>query len=392
MTIRPVLIKEDRYNGNYPIKICVTIKGVRAYYSVGIKVKTDQWNDEDCVVRRNNPSYTIHNRKIQNKIDQAHDFINDTAKKGKPISSSLVVRHLRGGSENDSVYHYIEKYISDFGGTLKGNTLRQYQSFLDKLKAYQERLYFSEVDHTWLRKYLQHLSKSPNLNLFKRDEHVPLANNTIHRHWVFLKKFFNSAIKDGITENYPFRTFDNSPKYKQTIRTFLLIEEVDKIEGLLNKPLDEGMRIVINYFLLGCYSSLRYSDLEMFNYDNFVQGNRLILRATKNGEIISMEINNRLRSVLERLKSLPKVYSEQKCNEYLKSVAKLAGIKKHITTHVARHSFCTHCLRLKVDDRTIAKRMGITLKTLETYKHLLDADVDEEMRVWDEWDKKNKTI
>jgi integrase len=140
--------------------------------------------------------------------------------------------------------------------------------------------------------------------------------------------------------------------------------------------------VTINYFLLGVYSGLRFSDWQRFSYDGFIQGDRIILGAKKNGEIIGMKMHDKLKAVVERLRTMPAIYSEPKTNEYLKGIATLAGINKNITCHVSRHTYCTHCLRLGIQDDVIAQTMGITLKTLQIYKHLLDSEVDSEIGKW----------
>jgi len=135
---------------------------------------------------------------------------------------------------------------------------------------------------------------------------------------------------------------------------------------------------------LGCYSGLRYSDWNRFNYEEFIQGDRLIFRAKKNRAAVTILMHDKLKEVVQRLRNLPAVYTEQKTNFYLKSIAVLAGINKNLTTHVARHTFATNCLRLKYPDNYIAQAMGITKETLEVYKHLINPELDVEMLKWNE--------
>lgn len=370
MTTRAVLIgKKDRY-GKQPVKICVTIKGKRTYCSTGKRIKESDWNGKE--VKKTAPDAASLNAFIRKKIAEVDRALTDMQLRGEPVTVHNVSRKLRNKNVNDSFFPYANALVKDLvKKKFSPGTIKNYNKYLKKIKENCSNFHFSDVDHKWLRKFEGFLHQDG------------YANNTIHSCFKIFKKIFNSARKDGVTENYPFVNYD-SPRYRQTLRTFLTYEELIKIEELLNKPLPNYIENTIKYFLLGAFSSLRFGDWRKFNYEGFVQGDRLVVRTTKTGEIVSVKMHQKLREAVERLKDAPPIYSEPKTNYYLKAVAKLAGINKNITTHVSRHSYCTHCLRLNISESIIARTMGINTKTLQTYKHLMDSTVDEELQKWNE--------
>jgi hypothetical protein len=65
----------------------------------------------------------------------------------------------------------------------------------------------------------------------------------------------------------------------------------------------------------------------------------------------------------------------------LARVAEKAGIKKHITPHVFRHSRITHLIKEKVSESVIKLMMwgNITTEMFQTYAHLTGQDIDAEM-------------
>ena len=71
-----------------------------------------------------------------------------------------------------------------------------------------------------------------------------------------------------------------------------------------------------------------------------------------------------------------KVPSPQKYNTYLKHISELAGIKKHITTHTARHSGAVRLINCETPLEIVSKILGHTseLQTKE-YARLLDVSV-----------------
>lgn len=57
----------------------------------------------------------------------------------------------------------------------------------------------------------------------------------------------------------------------------------------------------------------------------------------------------------------------------VKSAAKKAGIQKHVTPHVFRHSFATHLLEMDYDIRTVQELLGHKdVKTTMVYTHVLN--------------------
>jgi site-specific recombinase XerD len=62
------------------------------------------------------------------------------------------------------------------------------------------------------------------------------------------------------------------------------------------------------------------------------------------------------------------VLSNQKTNEYLKEITKIAGIDKKITFHSARHTLATNGLDMGIPIKVISKILGHTeLKTTQIY-------------------------
>ena len=69
-------------------------------------------------------------------------------------------------------------------------------------------------------------------------------------------------------------------------------------------------------------------------------------------------------------------------NETLKILAKMVGIKKNVTTHVARHSFAVRCAELGISIETTAELMGVTVKTCQIYYRITGRKIDMEVERW----------
>lgn len=367
-----IILEKVNQKGECPLVIFIQCRHGRTKKSTGISIKPEQW-DPGRGVKKNNSLYQQFNQAIENQISEVKRKIFEYELSGNELSITIIKALIHEQKIHFSLVEYAEKLVEQLQGKYTESTLTTYQTEINRLKGYinpDEKLGFNDVTPEWLRKYENYLRERQ------------LANNTIDKAWKVLKKFFNMARRDKLTNNYPFAQYDN-PKYKQTDRTHLTFDEVKSIEEVLNKPLHRSLIISANYFLLGCYSGLRYSDWQRFDYQTLVQDSRLILRAKKNGTLVNLPIHPLMRNVLERLRNLPPPFSEQKTNEHLKAISELAGIGKKITTHVARHSFAIRCLELRMSEETVAHYMGITVRTVKHYAKVTASKLDSEFAAWD---------
>lgn len=366
-TIRPVIVDKPNKSLLCPVKIMVVIRGRKTFFTTGLRVlKTDFLEGEVVPSHRNASGY---NSLIRKKLVEIEQKILKRMNEGVELSAQDIKT-----SKQYKIVAYFDKLISQVESKFSAGTIRNYNKQLNKIKAFDEPVTFAQVNPDWLRRFEDYLRSAD-------EDKIALANNTVHSTFKVLKKVFNSAISDGVTTNYPFKRYDN-PKYRQTERTFLTAKELAAFEKALQLPLDETVYLCGKYFLLGCYSGLRVSDWLRFNKE-FVQGDRLILRAKKNGEIVAMRMHSKLKVLVKELLKLPPPPVEQKINEYIKIIAGHAKIKKHLHTHVARHTFATHCAELSISIETCAELMGITVASCKIYYRITGVKLDNEVKKWD---------
>jgi len=362
-----VFLSEDKPDseGKVPVRFYINISGERITKHVGIRVRPKDWDSEKWQVRKSDHNYRNHNETIRTTLSEIEAKIQEAYNQRKKITPALVRQLLNGKAGTDDFWKYTEGLILDMEKKFSASHLVNFNGVLKRLKEFAPQFYFTDATPAWLRKYESYLRDGG------------LANNTIHKHFKLLKKIFNSAIREGVTENYPFRNYDN-PKYIQTIRTFLTKEEIFIIENYVFNIENINIKTAGLYFLLGCFSGIRVSD-QLKLSDKMIIGGKLITQATKNDEIISVPIHPKLEKVLTELKLLGYPYmAHHKINAYLKVIADVVGIKKNITNHVSRHSFAILCLEAGISSGAAAKKMGITKKTFEIYGKITDRQADRE--------------
>ena len=164
-----------------------------------------------------------------------------------------------------------------------------------------------------------------------------------------------------------------------------------EIQTLAKAKFDSRLEKVRDLFLMGCYCGLRYSDLSTLKPIHVKDG--LITKiALKTNEFVKIPVIPALQNLFDKYwkggNSLPQI-TNQKGNEYLKELAKVAGLnrtfnyvqKKNKTSventyeawqmmswHVARHSFITNCIQLGVPQEVVRRVVGhSSFKTLKKY-------------------------
>lgn len=120
----------------------------------------------------------------------------------------------------------------------------------------------------------------------------------------------------------------------------LTLEELDHIKTL---ELGERLANVRKWLLLGCYVGQRVGDLFSIRESDIreLEGKKIIeLVQEKTAKKVVIPL---IPDAIETIRDgFPKPISQQRFNEYLKELMEVAGIKKHVTSHVMRRSFATN--------------------------------------------------
>jgi integrase len=235
-------------------------------------------------------------------------------------------------------------------------TVRGWRSKLNKLKGFVSTLNMHNTNEKFLRDYQAYLEQSADIN----------AYSSVHGHLKFLRKFWNLAIKDDLTENYPFKHFVlPDPEFAE--KEFLTRTERKALMDLLDDDNIPGyLRNTLVNFLIACYTGLRYGDWHQAKHANIKEGDLYIWQGKKDGKLLVIPITQRVSDLL--LLKLPhwKTFPDYDYRTYLKELTQIAKIKKHVTTHVGRHTFCMMCLNEA--DMTYEKVAQLIDDDVETVK------------------------
>ena len=244
---------------------------------------------------------------------------------------------------------------------------------------------FRSVDKEFLSEftdYLRQMPKASKYGVLKTGGR--LSNNSVVSYYGTLRTAINRAYKEGIITVNPTKEFDFASKVRQepSRREYLTLDE---LKTLINTECRH--EIVKRAFLFSCLCGLRVSDIRKLRWCDLQRsGGRVRIEITmqKTKEPLYLPISD------EALKWLPErgeangsdfifpLTHEGTVNDTLQHWAKVAGITKHISFHVARHTHATMMLTLGADLYTVSKLLGHkNIATTQIYAKIVDKKKEE---------------
>lgn len=331
---RLIYNREKHFNleGKALVQIEAYQNGKRIYFSTHIYLSPKQWNDKKKLVVHH-PEANSLNYMLHELIMNIEHKEMELWKKGQEITLTSLKMAFKSDT-NKSFIHFVEEEISF--STKKESTRNNLASTLKWLRRFKPRLDFNEVNSQLVYKFENFLY------------HNGCCTNTVAKHMKHLKAFVNSAINKGYmkTDEYAFKRY--KIKTKESKHTYLILEEILKLE-ILDLSGNISLKHSLDAFLFCCYTGLRYSDFISLTEKNIkmIEGNPWIIYRTIKTEI---EVKVPLHLLFEG--KAWKILCEYRndwnsffalrtntCINYdLNKIGKLAGIEKHFTFHLARHS------------------------------------------------------
>ncbi|NCT94302.1 MAG: site-specific integrase [Chitinophagaceae bacterium] len=372
VSLKYYLLSTRTTKGELPIYLRITLDRKKAELHTGYVSTTKDWNQEEQLTKSNH----LVNQELVKRKAKVYELIIDLEKKNKPVSAAILKELLTGKQKvNIGLLAYFQQHIEEIKirNEIKKISLNKYHQsfkslneFLAKMYKSQD-IYIDQVDYSFINAY----------DLFLKEEY-DLHKNTINKYHSRLRTILLKALAEGHIFKQPYANFKlNTVK---TDREFLSQEEIDlllKLDLSHNQSLDK----VKDLFLFSVYTGLRFQDaqdLTMNNLSAYKNKPSIKFIQQKTSRAIEIPLLPQAKKIIDKYKGsperkvlnklLPKI-SNQKVNSYLKVIGDLAGIKRSITHHVARHTFATTiCLNNNMPLEDVSMLLGhSSIKTTQIY-------------------------
>ena len=373
----PVRIRERRLaNGSRSLYLDIYSKGVRKVESLGL-----------YLVPENTPLDRVQNEHAKNVAEK--------------IKSQRIIALQNYGIGNlDKVMKgsmpllsYLEKYASE-GSGLTESTMKGRRFMRGKMEEYLRstgRLNISmmEVDADFCRSFINFLRTAKNRRL-KSGERT-ISNCTGLQIQAVLTAALNTALRDGIIERNPMGMLTSKERFHQQESTRVYLP-IDELKAMMSTPCKDGE--LKSAFLFACFTGLRLSDIRAFTWNKVLEtpdgSTRYIrVRMLKTQQFVNVPLSRDALGFLRetedadepvfRLSSAVSVI-ENRLSEW----AENAGIEKHVTFHVSRHTFATMMLTVGVDIYTVSNLLGHkNVATTQIYGKIIDRKKIDAVRMMD---------
>lgn len=373
--------------------IRIIVDGQRAEIATTHYIAKTNWDNAKGRVRLKAKHAVLINGFIDHASNSIKNHFLQHAATGKLITASELKELYLGKKEKlvtktmlDAFeYHRIKMSELIKAGQVAKTTLAKYNYCQGKVESFlQHRFKKKDIPLTELS--LKFVTEFEHYLLV----HEKMQTNSAHKYIVNLKRVMNVVVSLEWIPKNPFDNFRCS--YTNPEREILTQTELDDMQNKL--ILMPRLAEVRDVFLFCCYTGFAYSDIYKFERDAITIGMdgdywlSTIRQKTGTRESVPllplpMEMINRYKDhpLCVKFNKLLPVNSNQKYNAYLKEIAELCGIKKTLTSHMARHTFATTVtLSNGVPLETVSKMLGHTkLSTTQIYAKVLDTKVSHDM-------------
>lgn len=372
----------------------ITVNGKRCNISLKHRVNVMSWDGKKARLRGKGSEARQTNEYLEvtrNKIFQS--YMDLKAKDAIITAQKIKARFFGEDEKHPTMQELITYHNRKMKNILHKDTLRHYKTSQKYITEYIEEEHGRQDFHLKDLNYSFIIGFEDFLRSYKPKHYQPkIENNTIMKHIQRLRKMVTMAYKNEWIDRDPFIKFKTKVIKKE--REFLTQAELNRLEHF--SCYVERLNIVKDLFIFSCYTGISYGDIMLLTEKNImegVDGNLWILTSRqKTGTQVKIPLLSKALEIIEKHKrtqrtlvtgTLLPVISNQKINSFLKEVAYLCQIKKHLTFHMARHTFATTVtLTNGVPLETVSKLLGHTkLATTQIYARVVEKKVSEDMNL-----------
>lgn len=378
-------------SGENPIMLRISIAGQLSEIQLKRAVKPNLWNqNKERCTGKDAASLEI-NRYLESVKLRLFEIHRKMEEESKLINPMEIKRKFLGLDEEHKMFFQVFQKHNDKCRELIGKdyakvTISRFDTCLKYFREMSQNQYqrkdipLKEVTNGMIHDYIHFLKAEKGLQ-----------ENTVIRYMKVVKKVLNIAVNYDWIQKNPFGNIRFHEK--EVNKEFLTKEE---LETLRTKEFDiPRLELVRDVFLVQCWTGLAFIDVSELKEEHIIadnDGNLWIRKERhKTGIMCNVPLLDVPLGIIEKYKDHPlcqkrgillPVLSNQKMNSYLKEIADCCGIKKKLSTHTGRHTFCSVVtLANNVSLENIAKMVGHTnTRMTQRYAKVLDQSILRDMQ------------
>jgi integrase/recombinase XerD len=361
-----ILADHEKQDGQRRVYLQAIIDRQPARVALDFYIDDKYFDARNSRVKSSHPTAESYNTELQIAISKANMIASKLRVKGKRVTPTLFRAEFEHPSEELDVIRYIRKELAMRSPELALNTIKQHNTVINKLEAWQKRIPFNEVGPEMMQRFKNFMIKNNGRGSMA---------SSVDKNLKILKQYLDDARKKGFEFNDPFLLI--RIKNFKSNRMALTEAEVDRLDKYYeSRQCLPSHKKLLRYFLFSCYTGLRISDISKITWQN-IHDDMLIYTPQKtksSNKSVSVPLTKEKKYLPEfTANSGPifQTFSDPVSNRYLKEVAGVKGveIKKKITYHTSRHTFGSMMAEGGYLPETQMMMGHDTIKTTMTYVH-----------------------
>ena len=378
-------------NGEYPIFVRITVSGQVAEMNIGRSVIPDNWDQKRAMSKGRSRRDLELNKYIEVIKARFLEIHNMLVREGKLVNPKILRDHFLGTVEKPKMLCEVFRLTNEQRraeyerGDMSKPTYERWVRCVSYLEEFMR-----------LTRNVSDIPAREVTKGFVQDfEHFlrmkkQASNNTAVRYLRYLKNVMQYAIANKWATEDPFL----GKRFKRTVADREALTEAE-LQRMMDLDLRAYPRVeaVRDTFVFCCFTGLAFIDIKTLKRSDITtdDNGKMWIRKhrEKTGELSVIPLLEVPRRLVEKYSDHPKVMMEnvvlpvisnQRMNAYLKEVADLAKINRHLTSHIGRHTFATLSLSNHVPIETISKMLGHSdIKTTQIYAKMQDRTIYEDM-------------
>lgn len=351
--------------GTNRIQLWVNVDGERSALYLDLRADPDEF--KKAIFSRKSNHINRYCSEIRRKIDE---YYTDCTIRGLQVRASMLTDYVRNGYEERqyTVYGLFEDFSrlikKRVGVEIGSSTHRKYLLAIAQFKRIIPDKPLRAVDNTDILNYKYHLKNE-----------VKLKDSTLASYLTKMKSIFVHAQRNHKIERNPFEGI----KFRKGVANIVPLTK-DELMRIANKDFGiDRLNQIRDLFVFAANTALSYCDLAAVKREDIqTDGDVMYLKKKrgKTGVTYILPLNDTAIGLLKKYDYELPVISNQRYNSYLKEIADICGIRKTLTTHLARHTAATLMLNAGLSIEVVSKILGHSnTKMTQHYAKLLDKTV-----------------
>lgn len=342
----------------------------RTYVSTGVRVLPHEWSDQWHVINRSDAP--ILNRRITAAVQHACAVVQECIASGHTVPAAALKTARTSAPFLDWLLQEIRR------ADVADGTRQHYRTVYTALEDYGKIRTFGDIRAASVSAFLEHVRTTKTAQRVEGDRVVsrPIVQDSVRNYYKVLAKFIRIAQRQHLV---PLDALVGVDCPRGTARQREHLTE-DELRQWIAAPVTLPHLVrVRDLFIVQCATGLAYADLMAADFSRMEQfGNQYALtgqRCKTAAPFFAVVLDFAL-PVLRRYGNVLPVISNARYNSYLSKVAASAGISKHITSHVGRHTYACMCLARGVRIEAVQRALGHRyIATTQIYARLVNNDV-----------------